>query len=51
MMMNFDFANIDVNASVGKKIQKKRKELGYTGMQLAKKLVSASNSFLAMNEV
>ena len=38
MMMNFDFANIDVNASVGKKIQKKRKELGYTGMQLAKKI-------------
>lgn len=44
MMMNFDFANIDVNASVGKKIQK-RKELGYTGMQLAKKIGVSQQQF------
>lgn len=30
-MVKYRRANIDVNALVGKRIQKRRKELGYTG--------------------
>ncbi len=46
IMMNYDFIdNIDVNALVGKRIQKKRKELGYTGMQIAEKIGVSQQQF------
>ncbi|GLX63911.1 helix-turn-helix domain-containing protein [Proteus sp. DFP240708] len=44
-MMNYDFTDIDVNALVGKRIQKKRKELGYTGMQIAEKIGVSQQQF------
>ena len=44
-MMNYDFTDINVNALVGKRIQKKRKELGYTGMQIAEKIGVSQQQF------
>lgn len=44
-MVKYRRANIDVNALVGKRIQKRRKELGYTGSQLAAKLGVSQQQF------
>ncbi|MBG3128758.1 helix-turn-helix transcriptional regulator [Proteus mirabilis] len=45
MMVRYRRANIDVNVLVGKRIQIKRKELGYTGSQLAAKLGVSQQQF------
>lgn len=45
MINNYNFIDIDVNALVGKRIQKKRKELGYTGMQIAEKIGVSQQQF------
>lgn len=44
-MMDYDFIDIDVNALVGKRIKMKRKELGYTGRQLAERLGISQQQF------
>lgn len=44
-MMDYDFININVNELVGKRIQKKRKELGYTGGHIADKLGISQQQF------
>ena len=44
-MVKYRRANIDVNALIGKRIQKRRKELGYTGSQLAAKLGVSQQQF------
>lgn len=44
-MMDYDFININVNELVGKRIQIKRKELGYTGGHIADKLGISQQQF------
>lgn len=47
MMMDYRLMNIDVNVNVlvGRRIQKRRKELGYTGSQIAEKLGVSQQQF------
>ncbi|WP_193016288.1 helix-turn-helix domain-containing protein [Proteus sp. FME41] len=44
-MVDYNFIDINVNELVGKRIQKKRKELGYTGAQIAEKLGISQQQF------
>ncbi|MBG2709044.1 helix-turn-helix domain-containing protein [Proteus sp. DFP240708] len=44
-MMDYDLININVNELVGQRIQKKRKELGYTGAHIADKLGISQQQF------